>query len=590
MKKYCRISPRKLGVLSFLNFIGAMLTVVLAVMIQNTVDGAQQGDGRQLQVILAGALLLGLLYFTTNYLKNYYTQKVSDDYVRNLRNRLYEKVLQRNYGDFRKQAMTSYLSLLTNDVNMYQEGTVKSKLLILQNGISLCVITAALLYIHPGLTLLIALLSLGIYFFPRLMGKRLSQLQLKVSRLLSALTEYGESHLEGFYVLYTYGCQAKSLEGFQQMNQSYNLEKIRLDGAMGGSEALSGTLSVLSELIVMLAAAALVLAGHMTGGTMVAVMQLTGQFVMPLMAIMQNIPRIEGGKGLEKRFLEILEYEQQEAGQQIKNEQERGAYEISPQESREPERRKRELRRPQPVFSKNILLNNLRFSYQEGREVLRGISLTLEKNKKYVLIGKSGCGKSTLLNVLNGIYNTYEGEIKIDGEDRKNWQNEDYVNLFATVGQNVFLFPGTLEENIVLMEEEKDAERLAYALEVSGTKDILAGLEEGIHTRIRDNGANLSGGQKQKIALARAIYHRKPVLLLDEGTSAIDKKSAAQIEKKLLEIPNLTLISITHDIRSPLLKQYDEVLYMSQGKIQEAGTWEELCGKGKAFAGFVNPA
>lgn len=421
MKKYCRISPRKLGILSFLNFLGAILTVVLAVMIQNTVDGAQQGDGRQLQVILAGTLILGLLYFTSNYLKNYYTQKVSDDYVRNLRNELYEKILRRNYGDFRKQAMTSYLSLLTNDVNMYQEGTVKSKLLILQNGISLCVITAALLYIHPGLTLLIALLSLGIYFFPRLMGKKLSQLQLKVSHLLSALTEYGESHLEGFYVLYTYGCQAKSLEGFQQMNQSYNLEKIRLDGAMGGSEALSGTLSVLSELMVMLAAAALVLAGHMTGGTMVAIMQLTGQFVMPLMVIMQNIPRIEGGKGLEKRFLEILEYQQQEGGQQISNAQERGAYEISPQESREPERTKRELRRPQPVFSKNILLNNLRFSYQEGREVLRGISFTLEKNKKYVLIGKSGCGKSTLLNVLNGIYNTYEGEIKIDGEDRKNW-------------------------------------------------------------------------------------------------------------------------------------------------------------------------
>lgn len=567
MKKYCRISPRKLGILSFLNFLGAILTVVLAVMIQNTVDGAQQGDGRQLQVILAGTLLLGLLYFTSNYLKNYYTQKVSDDYVRNLRNELYEKILRRNYGDFRKQAMTSYLSLLTNDVNMYQEGTVKSKLLILQNGISLCVITAALLYINPGLTLLIALLSLGIYFFPRLMGKRLSQLQLKVSHKLSALTEYGESHLEGFYVLYTYGCQAKSLEGFRQMNQSYNLEKIRLDGAMGGSEALSGTLSVLSELMVMLAAAALVLAGHMTGGTMVAIMQLTGQFVMPLMVIMQNIPRIEGGKGLEKRFLEILEYQQQEGGQQISNEQERGAYEISPQESREPERTKRELRRPQPVFSKNILLNNLRFSYQEGREVLRGISFTLEKNKKYVLIGKSGCGKSTLLNVLNGIYNTYEGEIKIDGEDRKNWQNEDYVNLFATVGQNVFLFPGNLEENIVLMEEEKDEERLAYALEVSGTKDILAGLEEGIHTRIRDNGANLSGGQKQKIALARAIYHRKPVLLLDEGTSAIDKKTGAEIESRLLKEKNITLLTITHDIHSGLLEKYDQILYLDKGQL-----------------------
>ena len=134
------------------------------------------------------------------------------------------------------------------------------------------------------------------------------------------------------------------------------------------------------------------------------------------------------------------------------------------------------------------------------------------------------------------------------------------INLFATVGQNTFLFNGTVKENIImsgtedpeLMKDGVRPQRCIRYFDSSQSGDWMM--------KIQDNGMNLSGGQKQKIALARALYHNKPILILDEATSAIDKKSAYDIEEKLLKLPGITLISITHDISSPQLKNYDKII------------------------------
>lgn len=316
-------------------------------------------------------------------------------------------------------------------------------------------------------------------------------------------------------------------------------------------------MSVGTELLVLFLSAGMVMAGTMTVGTLVAVMQLTGAFVQPLTLIMQNIPRITAGKALEERFRAVLE-----------------------------EGNNREAQKTPVTFKKEIRISGLKFSYGNGKEVLSGVDFIFEKGKKYALTGESGSGKTTLINLLNGIYPYSAGLISVDG--RKIGQQEalGYRSLFATAGQNVFLFNTTILENITLMEEPEQ-EQLKEACRISGLEEILSAFPQGFDTKIMDNGAGLSGGQKQKIALARALYHKKPVLILDEGTSAIDKKSAAQMEAELLKTEGLTLLAITHDIRSPLLAEYDKILYMRQGKIEESGTYEELCRKGKAFAEFV---
>ena len=560
MKQYCKIPPLRFGICLGINLLAAVCQTAVALIIQMTIDTAVAGDYTKFRQILlfTGAFLIG--YFLTYYTRNVYTQKIADDFIADLRKKLYERMIDSSYEKFRQRPVSDYLSILTNDIHVYQEGAVKSRLLVVQNLISLLVVSAALIAVSPAVTLVIAVCTFLIYLLPQIVSRRIRTVQGQVSEKLSVLTEYSENNLEGFYTILTFFHQKKSKEQFHARNQEYNYRKIFLDRLMGKSETMSMGMSVGTELLVLFLCAGMVMRGSMTAGTMVAVMQLTGAFVQPLTLIMQNIPRITGGKAVEERFTAILEQEG----------------------------RKEELEVPVD-FRRDIRVSDLEFSYREGKTVLSGIDFTFVKGKKYALTGESGSGKTTLIKLLNGIYPCREGEIFVDGKRIGEKEAVGYGSLFATAGQNVFLFNTTILENITLLEEPK-WEQLEKACQVSGVEEILSAFPKGIHTKISDNGAGLSGGQKQKIALARAVYHKKPILILDEGTSAIDKKSAAQIEKKLLEIPNLTLISITHDIRSPLLKQYDEVLYMSQGKIQEAGTWEELCGKGKAFAGFVNPA
>ncbi len=557
MKKYCRITTIRYAAYLGINLIAAICQVAIALIIQVTIDTAGAGDRSRFRQIIIFTCVFLLCYFFTYYIRNVYTQKLADDFIAVLREKLYGKIMERSYEKFRQRPVSDYLSLLTNDIHIYQEGAVKSRLLVVQNLISLLVVTISLTAASPGITLVVAVCTAGIYLTPQIINRKIKKTQGEVSQKLASMTEYSENHLEGFYTILTFFHQTKSREQFQKRNREYNHRKILLDKLMGKSETLSMGMSVGTELLVLFLSAGMVMAGTMTVGTLVAVMQLTGAFVQPLTLIMQNIPRITAGKALEERFRAVLE-----------------------------ERNNREDQKIPVTFKKEIRISGLKFSYGNGKEVLSGVDFTFERGKKYALTGESGSGKTTLINLLNGIYPYSAGLISVDGRKIGQQGALGYRSLFATAGQNVFLFNTTILENITLMEEPEQ-KQLKEACRISGLEEILSAFPQGIDTKITDNGAGLSGGQKQKIALARALYHKKPVLILDEGTSAIDKKSAAQMEAELLKTEGLTLLAITHDIRSPLLAEYDKILYMRQGKIEESGTYEELCRKGKAFAEFV---
>lgn len=544
MNKYCKIPGKSYFIYILFNCVTAVLSVTVAVIIQAVIDAASAKKWDSFQSVILFAAIFIPVYFIFNYLRSYCTQKISDDYIQNLRNKLYEKITGYAYGDFVKKPASDYLSLLTNDIHIYQEGLLKSKLCIIQNSISLTVVLITLCLLNLKVTLLIAAMTAVIYFIPQIVNRRITGAQKKTTVALSELTGYSQNHLEGFYVLSTYGCQQGSLSQFKAVNKLYNQCRLFLDKLISRSETLSAALSVTAELLILFAAAGAVFKGQMSVGTMVAIMQLTGSFIQPLILIMQNIPKISGGKAVEQRFLSVLSYESL---------------------------RHKDSLTEAMHFEKDIQLNGVSFAYNETANILSNISYTIQKGKKYALIGGSGSGKTTLINIINGIYSSYTGRITVDGKNIKEYAEQSYMHLFATVGQNVFLFNTTIQDNIILMGE-MDRERFSYACEISGVNEILPAFTDGVKTPIHDNGLNLSGGQKQKIALARAIYHQKPVLIVDEGTSAIDKESAYDIESRLLNIKELTLIAITHDIHSPLLRQYDETLCIQKGRIVQSDT------------------
>ena len=213
------------------------------------------------------------------------------------------------------------------------------------------------------------------------------------------------------------------------------------------------------------------------------------------------------------------------------------------------------------------------------------MNCTIERGKKYVLVGKSGCGKSTLIKLLSGCYSTYRGEILYDNTELHRTDPDTVAQLSSTIHQNIYMFDESIYDNICL-HEDYPGEMIKKATDESGLTEFLSGLPEGLQYQVGENGSNLSGGQKQRIAVARALIRSKPILILDEGTSAIDRQTAYDIENRLLKLQDLTLITVTHHLDEDLLKKYDKILYMENGCIKEEGAFESLISVPSRFAAY----
>jgi ABC-type multidrug transport system fused ATPase/permease subunit len=239
----------------------------------------------------------------------------------------------------------------------------------------------------------------------------------------------------------------------------------------------------------------------------------------------------------------------------------------------------------EPVFEKEICFEKVNFGYSEDHLVLIELSATIEKGKNYVLAGESGCGKSTLMRLLGAEYSNYTGSIRIDENELHDLAIDQLLTKISTIHQDVFMFDESIKDNIDLHRFYSEDE-WSRALSLSGVDKFLSQTECGINSLVGEDGANLSGGQRQRIAVARALIEKKPILILDEGTNAVDIQTAYDIEHALLEVDDLTMITITHNLRPELLRRYDAVLYMEQGRVVEAGSYDELIRKEGRFTSF----
>ena len=204
-----------------------------------------------------------------------------------------------------------------------------------------------------------------------------------------------------------------------------------------------------------------------------------------------------------------------------------------------------------------IKLESVGFSYGE-KPILKDSNLSFEIGKKYAITGPSGCGKSTLLKILLGWLPEYSGKVLLDGKDAREYTTEQLQEQMGYIEQNVFLFNTSIQENITLGETFTE-EQLQKALHDSALIQDLQSMPDGLNTVVGEEGRNLSGGQKQRVAIARALIHNRSILLVDEGTSALDKKNADIVEDSLLSNPDLTLILVSHHLSEERKAQFDKV-------------------------------
>lgn len=264
--------------------------------------------------------------------------------------------------------------------------------------------------------------------------------------------------------------------------------------------------------------------------------QLSATFSTPVLLILQNLPKIQSARPVLEK---LAAYAEDDSAWE--EELAHGA-----------------------TFDKALVVRDLHFGYTPDQPLFEGLALTLHKGEKVALVGASGSGKSTLIQLLGGYAADYNGSISYDGMEVRSLGRRDLNRLVAVLPQNVTLFDVSLRENIALGEVFAEGE-MQVALRKSGVTAFLSTLPAGLETQAGENGSRLSGGQRQRIALARALVRRTPLLILDEGTSALDRETAQEIERTLLDDEAQTLLVITHHLSQALATHCDAVYTLDGG-------------------------
>lgn len=282
----------------------------------------------------------------------------------------------------------------------------------------------------------------------------------------------------------------------------------------------------------------------MTAGTVILFVNLMNFIVSPIGEIWQLVASRRAAKGLIQKMAEAL----------VEHLDFCGKLELEELESA-------------------ISLEHVSFGYEENAEVLHDITLRLEKGKSYAIVGSSGCGKSTLLNLLLGGMEDYKGSIFFDTYNIKDISKDSLYHLVSMIQQNVFVFDATIRENITMYKEFSDS-KIQDVLQLAKLEALIE--EKGQLYRCGENGSGLSGGEKQRISIARSLLKHSSVLLVDEATASLDRQNAHEIVSDILEIKDVTRVVVTHSLEDSLLKRYDEIITMKDGRIVEQGNFEKL--------------
>lgn len=531
------------GILALSIFLGAVNAVAIAfvsIALQRIVDIALAGDldgfGKLLIVIMVYMIALCIMGFAEALCGKVMLRNVT----KNLRQRIFKGVMNKEPDGYYKSNSADYLSAVVNDVKLVEENYLVPLLLSSQMIVLFVATLGILCYLSPIVTAILVGFLLLMFLVPAVFGKALQKRQDQYSDKLARFTAKTKDFFSGYEVIRAFSIEARIQKKFQKENQETAGAKFRADRLIAVNESLADMLSTLSTVIVVFTAAYMVLRGNITAGTLLALIQLSSTFSMPVLIIMQNMPKMKGMKPIMKKLEHLC---------QVPDERKEGT----------------ELQENLPF--ERLELKNVKFGYEPDKNVIDGIDFIFDSGKKYALLGDSGCGKTTLTRLLTGYSKQYKGSISYDGREVKTMWSRDFSRLISVIHQNVYLFDSDIMENICLGEEFSQQE-LQQALEKSGVSNFIGQFPDGVNTKVGENGNRLSGGQRQRIAVARALIRQTPLIILDEGTSAVDQKTACAIEKELLQEPKLTLITITHHMHSTLEAYYDKIIYIEEGKIR----------------------
>ncbi|RFT34887.1 ABC transporter ATP-binding protein [Bifidobacteriaceae bacterium NR019] len=456
-----------------------------------------------------------------------------------------KKLLQKSYSDFSLANSGTYLSVLTNDCERIQEKYLKKIFDFVQDVLMLVSSLALMIYYSPLLTVIALIISVLPMACSILTASGIATREEQVSKSNESYTALTKDVLNGVSVIKSFKAEQEVINRYQ--NQSMELEHTKnlREKTMTTVSALGTISSLATQLGVMLVGAWMVNAhvGVITAGMVLAFTNLMNGVLQPIASLPQMLGEMKGAKKLISKMADYMSNAKEDSGEIIDD------------------------------SIKSVVLRDVSYAYDADHKVLKNVSLSLQAGKSYAIVGPSGAGKSSLINLLMGYYKDYEGGVKLDNHELSDVSKSSLYDKTTLMQQSVFMFDASILDNITLFKPFPDVE-VDRVIHLAGLDDLIAA--KGKDYQCGENGSHLSGGEKQRIAIARSLLKRSEILLVDEATSALDNETSANVTQSILNLQGILRLVVTHRLDANSLKQYDEILVMKSGELIERGSFEEL--------------
>ena len=537
---------------------GGTLNLIVTWLMQQLIDAASGLPGalplRQLAWITGGFILLCAALMLLKYASEpHFIEKA----MRQYKDFAFQKLTEKSISSFRAESTAAYLSALTNDAASIEADDLSQLLSVIMKAVTFFGALAMMLWYSPLMTAIAAGVTVLPLVASLLTGGPLQAAEKRVSDRNRDFTAALSDCLGGFSVVKTFRAEKEIFRLFAESNRALEQEKFsrrRLKVLIGMIGAVTG---LVAQLGVFLAGAWLALSGSgLTAGTVILFVNLMNFMIGPVSELPALLAGRRAALGLIGKLADALEKDGSAGGG-------------------------RTLSR----LEHSIELRDVSFGYEEGKDVLRHVSAHFEAGRAYAIVGGSGSGKSTLLNLLLTENTGYRGSVLLDGTELRELSPEALYGLMSVIQQNVFVFNASIRDNVSMFREFPQ-EALDEAIRRAHLRELLDA--RGADYLCGENGKGLSGGEKQRVSIARSLLKKSSVLLVDEATAALDMQTAHQVSSDILDLTGMTRIVVTHSLEEALLRRYDGIFVLKNGTLAESGNFDELMQrKGYFYALFT---
>ncbi len=502
------------------------------------------------QVITLAILTFGIWAFESifQYLYMVGWRNIAQSIEHDVRRDLYSNVQSLDIRWHENQKLGNITSIINDDVNQLERFLNNGINQIVQIIVSTVLIGGVFFLISPLIATIILIPIPIIFFISMFFQKNLSPKYLDVRKSVGDLNSSIFNNLLGIITIKSFASEDKEIDKIEALSHKYldkNKGAIRLSSAfvpivrMG---VLSGFLAT------MVLGSLMALNKEISAGEFAMLLFLTQRFLWPFTSLGEIVDLFERSMASTKRILDTIDFIPT-----IKDGQEGGFLK----------------------FDQSISFNSVNFYYNKKNTIFDSISFSVEKNKITAIVGPTGAGKTSLVKLLLRFYDPQLGEILIGNENIKNLKLNQLRKNIGLVGQDTFLFDGTIKDNIIYPSEKADIENMKRAAILSQSIEFIESFDKDFETMIGERGVKLSGGQKQRLAIARALYKNPPILVFDEATSSIDNHTESLIQKSMKDIcKNRTALVIAH--RLSTIRYADKIIVIDDGKVAEQGNHEDL--------------